>query len=365
MFCPECGNEIRNDEKFCGNCGCEIEQPVPATPQKTDPGHSHRDPAVPKKKKRVPVIIIAVLTAVLLLGAGIFAVSRLLDGMQIKAFSFVEEWIGNGKEETFDDEEEEEAPAKEPETVPEAERPQEDAAEPSEDRNGQTKEEILAEAAEFAEAGDYLSAMSLIRRAQKTNSEDADYQNAYDMYYEAYIAQTVGEQTGPAPEADAPGALITAQLVSDESIEPLINKALQIRQKADAKWDYDGEVPGDCVYKGYIYMEDPENSDSNKLYLVFLMNATIKDVPIEFVYWVFYDDIAFDDQGNISYAYVGSSPDDGYTVKTAFGAYYSYYGLDSYELFYDYIIDRNNTHKVVKKDMQEILITHPVSDTYK
>ena len=160
-----------------------------------------------------------------------------------------------------------------------------------------------------------------------------------------------------------PPVRTTADLVSHDSIAPLMEQALAMRAEADAKWDHKKEIPGECEYKGYIYMDNPDNCDDNRLYLVFVMNATVKDVPIQFVYWVFYNDIAFDDTGNISYKSMGTSRDDGYTVKTAFGSYYSYYGLDSYDLFLEKIISTNG-FVLTKESVFDVEIQHPVSDTY-
>ena len=201
------------------------------------------------------------------------------------------------------------------------------------------------------------------------NIDSDETENAYEeepveesdiLPVETAAVETV-DTTQP-PETE-PVVLTTADLVSHESISSLMDTAMLQREKADAKWDHEKEIPGECEYKGYVYMEAPEDSDNNKLYLVFRMNAVIKDVPIQFIYWVYFDDIAFDDQGAISYTDMGTSNNDGYTVKTAFGSYYSYYGLDDYDLFFEKIILKNGL-EVVEENVGDVAIEHPVSDTF-
>lgn len=53
------------------------------------------------------------------------------------------------------------------------------------------KAETLEEAENFAESGDYASAIALIKNAQETNGEDADYTSAYNTYHALYKAEVI------------------------------------------------------------------------------------------------------------------------------------------------------------------------------
>ena len=261
---------------------------------------------ITKKKRKLTVVLVAVFAALILLGAGAFGIVKLMDGIGGTLRAFAEERLeptaGDGAPDLRKEDTQDVTEEPNPTEEPVKEEPPEEVSELQ-------PEEV---------------------------PEEAPVQNV----------------------------VTTIELISHRNIEPLIEEALQVRGEADAKWDFVEEIPGACEYVGFVYMEDPAFSNINRLYLVFLMNATIKDTPIQFVYWTYFDDVAFDEQGNISYTVMGTAKDDGYTVKTGFGSYYSYYGLDSYALFEEYIIGSHETFQVAKRDMSDNPIEHPVSDTY-
>lgn len=337
MFCTNCGKQIPDHVKFCTYCGTKIEQqaeiPIHA-PVVPEPAPSY--PVVPKKRSKLPMILVIIL-AVVLMGVGIFVVFKLVSSLDFGGSTVYEERIDPEEKE----DEPEDIPTDPVEVLPEEE--------PAVDSDAAAKEELLTEAAMLAEMGDVQAALELIRMGQEAYGDDPAFREAYDLYLSLMETE--------------PGILTTADLISQESIAPLVEMSLVMRAEADAKWDYKDEIPGNCDYKGYIFAKNPENPDDNRLYLVFVMNATIKDVPIQFVYWVFYNDISFDEAGNVSYESMGTSKNDGYTVKTAFGSYYSYYGLDDYDLFFDKIVATSGL-EVVEENVWDVVIEHPVSDTY-
>ena len=319
MLCPKCGNEIDVGAKFCTYCGNRIEQqPAPK----------------PKKNKKLWIILIAVISVLLLVGAAVFAVVKLVDSVKDSLYEASEELTDRDEEDDFEEDEDE----------------QEDNRE---------QEETLTETLPVEE--ETVPALEETEPATEYTEQPVTEEVPTEAVEEI---PTEVEEEVPA-EATEPIVMTAKDWVSDKSIVPLIERARELRAEADAKWDQVKEIPGECEYKGYIYMEDPDDGDNNRLYLVFVMNAEIKGTPIQFIYWVYYDDIALDEQGNVVYDDMYSSRDDGYTVDTAFGSYYSYYGLDDYPMFEEKIIGKAKPYKVAKKDLSEIVIEHPVADTYK
>ncbi|MBQ8287922.1 MAG: protein kinase [Clostridia bacterium] len=56
-------------------------------------------------------------------------------------------------------------------------------------RNAQIKADVLAEAKSYADIEDYETALSIIKKAQDSYGNNADYQSAYNTYNQKYIAQ--------------------------------------------------------------------------------------------------------------------------------------------------------------------------------
>ncbi len=126
--------------------------------------------------------------------------------------------------------------------------------------NAQVKEKTLREAAIHAEAGDYVSAMALIKNAQDTYGNDADYQNVYDTYNKGHIskvkAEAIEEADNYAQQKDYLGAVET------------INKAINtigedIELTAKAK-EYEDYYSAEIVAKvnGYLDVNDFLSAES-------------------------------------------------------------------------------------------------------
>lgn len=77
--------------------------------------------------------------------------------------------------------------------------------------NAQVKKLTLAEAETLAESGDYVAAMDLIKNAQDTYGDNADYHDAYASYNDAYIAAIINEADALAKNGDYPGAIQTIE----------------------------------------------------------------------------------------------------------------------------------------------------------
>lgn len=216
---------------------------APAAPRQKPGRPVNTFGAAPKKKNKMPVIIAAGLAAVILVGAGIFAVSRLadtgkggnsseasdnpssdtadyskFDDEQIASIiSEAEDLAGNGDYEG--------ALAKIKTglaTYPKSEALQEKEAEYTDALEARVKETTLEEAEKLAAAGDYAAAIALIKNAQDTNGEDPDYTSAYNEYCASYKTNTMHAADALANNGNYPGAiqsLNAAVLVIGEDAE--------------------------------------------------------------------------------------------------------------------------------------------------
>ena len=184
--------------------------------------------SAPKKKSKMPAVIAAVLAVVLLVGAGIFAVPKLLNGNDS---TDPDETSGQTTSETadyskFDEEQiatiisEADALAAEEDyegalvkvqtglvTYPKSAELQDKADEYTEALNAQIKAKTLDEAKALADSGDYVSAIALIKNAQETQGDDADYQAALKTYSTAYKTEVIASADGLAANGDYIGAL--------------------------------------------------------------------------------------------------------------------------------------------------------------
>ena len=182
----------------------------------------------PKKKSKIPAVIAAVLAVVLLVGTGIFAVPKLLDGKDSTepgetSSQTTSETVDYSK---FDEEQiatiisEADAMAAEEDyegalvkvqtglvTYPKSAELQDKADEYTEALNAQVKAKTLDEAKTFADSGDYVSAIALIKNAQETQGDDADYQAALKTYSAAYKTEVIASADGLAANGDYIGAL--------------------------------------------------------------------------------------------------------------------------------------------------------------
>lgn len=198
-----------------------------AANQKTAPAVSTFGPA-PKRKNKMPAVIAAVLAVVLLVGVGIFAVPKLIGDNETTESG---EAPGNTPSETvdyskFDEEQiasiisEAEALAAKKDyegalvkiqtglvTYPKSADLQNKADEYTKVLNAQIKEKTLAEAKNLADSGDYVSAIVLIKNAQETQGDDAEYQSAFKTYSSAYKTEVIASADALAANGDYAGAL--------------------------------------------------------------------------------------------------------------------------------------------------------------
>lgn len=170
--------------------------------------------SVPKKKSKMPVVIAAVLAVVLLVGAGIFAVPKLLDGGDSTDYSkFDEEQIASiiNEADALAAEEDYEGALVKIQTglvtYPKSADLQNKADEYTDALNAQIKEKTLAEAKTLADSGDYVSAIALIKNAQETQGGDAEYQSAFKTYSSAYKTEVIASADALAANGDYVGAL--------------------------------------------------------------------------------------------------------------------------------------------------------------
>lgn len=181
-----------------------------------------------KKKGKIPVVIVAVLAMVLLIGAGLFVAPQFLDGND---GSDPGETAGKNPSETaghsrFDeqqiasiigeadalaaDEDYENALAKLRAGLslyPKSSELQEKVDEYTEALNAQVKAKTLDEAKNLALSGDYISAIALIKDAQEAQGDDADYQAALKTYSSAYETEAIADADGLAASGDYIGAI--------------------------------------------------------------------------------------------------------------------------------------------------------------
>lgn len=189
----------------------------------------------PKKKSKMPAVIAAVLAVMLLVGADIFAVPKLLDGNDSAEPG---ETSGQTTSETadyskFDEEQiasiisEADALAAEEDyegalvkvqtglaTYPKSAELQDKSDEYTEALNAQVKVETLDEAKTLADSGDYVSAIALIKNAQETQDDDVDYQTALKTYSTAYKTEVIASADTLAANGDCIGALEAVETAS-------------------------------------------------------------------------------------------------------------------------------------------------------
>ena len=203
--------------------------------------------SVPKKKSKMPAVIAVVLAVVLLVGAGIFAVPKLLDGNDstepaetsgqttsetVDYSKFDEEQIANiiSEAEALAAEEDYEGALVKIQTglvtYPKSADLQNKADEYTEALNAQIKEKTLAEAKSFADSGDYVSAIALIKNAQETQGDNAEYQSAFKTYSSAYETEVIADADALAANGDYVSAIkaIETAIASIGKTDKLENK---------------------------------------------------------------------------------------------------------------------------------------------
>lgn len=96
----------------------------------------------------------------------------------------------------------------------------------------QAKDAILAEAENYAEAGDYVAAMAILQNAQEQNGVDADFQAAYDAYEEAYLNQVKADAISQADTLAAGGKYPEAIVLLEQTMET-IGEDKQLQDKIE------------------------------------------------------------------------------------------------------------------------------------
>ena len=184
--------------------------------------------SAPKKKSKFPAIIAAVLAVVILTGVAIYAVPKFIannndsgsnDNTDKSSISennyskFDEEQIASiiSDAEALAAEEDYEGALVKVQTglvtYPKSVELQDKADAYTEALNAQIKEKTLAEAKSFADSGDYVSAIALIKNAQETQGDNAEYQSAFKTYSSAYKTEVIASADALAANGDYVGAL--------------------------------------------------------------------------------------------------------------------------------------------------------------
>ena len=182
----------------------------------------------PKKKNKMPAVIAAVLAVVLLVGVGIFAVPKLIGDNEttksgetssntpsdtVNYSKFDKEQIASiiSEAETLATEEDYEGALAKIQTglvtYPKSADLQNKADEYTEALNAQIKKKTLAEAKSFADSGDYVSAIALIKNTQETQGDDAEYQSVFKTYCSAYKTEVIASADALAADGDYMGAI--------------------------------------------------------------------------------------------------------------------------------------------------------------
>lgn len=170
--------------------------------------------SAPKKKSKVPVVIVSVLAVMILVGAGIFAVPKLLDGddsanpsktssettSETTDYSeFDEEQIASiiSEADALAAEEDYEGALAKIQTgltiYPKSEELQKKSEEYTSVLNAQVKTNALTTAETLAQTGDYLGAFNAIDQAISTVGEDEELVSKAKEYEDTYVSNTIEE----------------------------------------------------------------------------------------------------------------------------------------------------------------------------
>ena len=150
--------------------------------------------SAPKKKSKMPAVIGAVLAVVLLVGAGIFAVPKLLDGGDSTDYSkFDEEQIASiiSEADALAAEEDYEGALAKVKTGLATYPKSEELQKKSEELNAQVKSDALTAAETLAQTGDYLGAFNTVDQAISTIGEDEELASRAKEYEDEYVSNVV------------------------------------------------------------------------------------------------------------------------------------------------------------------------------
>ncbi len=168
----------------------------------------------PKKKNKMPIVIAMVLTIVFIVSVGIFIIPRFVGDNKNGNYSKLDEeqiaTIMTEAEELANEEDFEGALAKIQTglvTYPKSIELKNKADEYTESLKVQTKEKTLEEAKSFADSGDYVSAIGLIKNAQEVQGDNTEYQSAFKTYSNAYKGKVIEAADVLATSGDYTGAI--------------------------------------------------------------------------------------------------------------------------------------------------------------
>ena len=237
--------------------------------------------STPKKKSKMPAVIAAVLAVVLLVGVGIFAVPKLLDGNDSTDPG---EASGQTTSETADyskfDEEQIASIISEADalaagedyegalvkvqtglvTYPKSADLQNKADEYTASLNAQIKETALTEAETLANSGDYLSALQTVNQALESVGDDNTLTAAAKTYEDAYVKSIMSEADQYVSKGDFDTAINLCQsaynAVQDNRLQEkidLINSQKPITidisslKIIDSEWDFYGNAKSTII----------------------------------------------------------------------------------------------------------------------
>lgn len=172
-----------------------------------------------KKKSKLPIVLMSVLAIIFMAVAGAFFALKLLN---YKSNAPTEPEI---VEETVED------------IIDSGSAEEENEDNGIEELAEQRKEKNLKDAAKSAEAGEYISAMTIIENAMNTDGENEEYRQAYEAYRDGYKKKIISEADTLANYGDYTSAILavnkaTAVLGEDEDITRKIEEYTRMQQES-------------------------------------------------------------------------------------------------------------------------------------
>ena len=203
---------------------------------------------VPNKNNKKTAVIAGILAAVVLAGVGIFAVPKLTgnngnDAPNIAVDGSVAETTSNSAFE-------------------EAENTNTD----TDASDSQVKADTLEKAAGLADSGDYVSAIAIIKSALNTYGDDADYQNAYNMY----ITFVRNEAIASANDSAANGEYINAIRTVEGAIA-VIGDDAELETKID---EYENSYVDSIIEYAYTLIAEEDYDAVDEV-----INAAVQEIP--------------------------------------------------------------------------------------
>lgn len=217
--------------------------------------------ATKKTKCKIPAVVAAMLVVVFLVVVGIFTVPKLIGDNESVHYSKLDgeqiDYIISEAEALASKEDYEGALSKVKDGLvdyPKSDELQNKADEYTEALNVQIKEKTLDEAKSFADSGDYVSAITLIKNAQETQGDDVDYQNAFKTYSSAYKTEVIASADAFALQGNYDDAIVLLKSAQDTigKKEDLSNKIAEIN---NSKPVYDELTSLKVIDSSYYYKQ--------------------------------------------------------------------------------------------------------------